>query len=62
MLVFKSQSENSFHLRNVKNHKCVSFKKLTLSTVLQPSENIVSCRYRSALNISGIFHVSECGS
>ena len=35
MLIFQSQSENISHLRSVKDHKCVSFKKLTLSTILQ---------------------------
>lgn len=27
MLIFKSQSENTFHLRSVENHKCISFEK-----------------------------------
>ena len=35
MSIFQSQSENISHLRSVKNHKCVSLKKLTLSTILQ---------------------------
>ena len=62
MLIFKSQSENIFHLRSVKNHKCVSFKKPLYLLFYNFSENIICFRCMSALNISGILHGLECGS
>lgn len=62
MLIFKSQSENIFHLRSVKNHKCVSFKKPLYLLFYNFSENIICFRRMSALNISGILHGLECGS
>lgn len=63
MLIFKSQSENTFHLRSVKNQKCISFEKFDFTHCFTTLvENIVSFRCLSALNICGILHGPEYSS